>query len=75
VVSAAVSAVVGVLSLVGIVHAVAGLTTAVLLFVGGANEWYAGPGSHQPPDQPPDQPPSDPPPWQPRTDQEKPPVW
>jgi hypothetical protein len=62
VVSAAVAGLVGVLTLVGLVHAVAAFTVLVLLYVGGANQWYAD----DPPPRP--QPPAP-------TPGDKPPVW
>lgn len=72
--SAVVAALVGILTLVGVVHAVAALTSAVLLFRGGANQWYSsstatpvpgdlGPPPSQPPNQPPTGPPGKPPVW------------
>ena len=79
VVSAAVSGILGLLTLVGIVHAVAAFTTIGLLFAGGANRWYAEGGSQRSggsddPFGPSSSPP--PPSWgQPPSGQDKPPVW
>ena len=54
-VSAGVTALVGVVTIVGLVNAAAAIACVVLLFTGGANAWYAGrdpaprPGNEPPP--------------------------
>jgi hypothetical protein len=77
VVSALFAGVLGVATLVGLVHAIAAFASVVLLFVGGANQWYAGgrPPS-QPPDPPPGRWPGEAPDQRPSSRQkDKPPVW
>ncbi len=74
--------VLGVLFVVGVVHALAAVVTVVLLFVGASNRWYdgqdtphpfgPGSGSYGPPSGPPYQPPTYVPPEQ---KPGKPPLW
>jgi hypothetical protein len=67
-VSAVLTGVLGAVTLVGLVHAMAAFAALVLLFSRGANQWYAG---TQPPRLPP---PGQPPPAPPSTSG-RPPVW
>jgi hypothetical protein len=77
VVSAVVSGVVGAVTLVGLVHAVAAFSTVVLLFTGSANRWYAGTDAAAPPPRQPGPPPpqAPPPPPTPRRSDGTPKVW
>jgi hypothetical protein len=70
VVSAVLAGILGVATLVGLLHAMAAFATVALLFSGGSNRWYAG---MEPPRLPPPPPAQSPPP--PLPPSSKPPVW
>ncbi len=70
VVSAVLAGILGVATLVGLLHAMAAFATVALLFSGGSNRWYAG---TEPPRLPPPPPAQSPPPPPPPSS--KPPVW
>jgi hypothetical protein len=57
VVSAVATGLVGAVTLVGLLHAVAAFATIALLFSGGANRWYAGTDRSPRPQAPKDRPP------------------
>ena len=69
VVSAVPAGIIGVATLIGLLHAMAAFATVALLFSGGSNRWYAGTEAPRLPPPPPAQAPPPPPP------SGKPPVW